>query len=143
MNDAFNEFADVLHATDHAWRNAIDRRLRPLGISRSNWRILAMLNLHGELNQGRLAELLAVEGPTVVRLIDKLERDGLVERVLDPSDRRVRNIRLTPAGKKSMKPIQDIIEQFRVDVFAQVGDKNLEQAIRFLNAVRAAVGEMN
>jgi MarR family transcriptional regulator for hemolysin len=142
MNHVFDEFADMLHATDHAWRNAIDRRLRPLGISRSNWRILAMLNLHGEMSQGRLAELLSVEGPTVVRLVDKLERDGVVERVLDPADRRIRNVRLTESGKKAIKPIQRIIHDFRVDVFKQVGDKDMAATIRFLSSVRTVVADM-
>jgi MarR family transcriptional regulator for hemolysin len=142
MND-FDKFVDLLHFTAHLWRNALDRRLRPLGISRSNWRILAMLKLHGEMNQGQLAEALMVEGPTVVRFIDKLERDGHVERVMDPSDRRVRNIQLTPSGVEMTEPIQKAIDQFHVEVFAKVGEQGLAQASRYLNAVRTAVSEMD
>ena len=67
------------------WRSKLDERLRPLGLSQARWTALWHLARGGDgLTQKQLARAVGVEGPSMVRVLDALERDGLVERRQPP-----------------------------------------------------------
>lgn len=93
---------------------AIERWAESHGLTEGRLRILMTL-LHAEENRmalGDLAERLNVAPRTMTGLVDTLERDGLVVRVPDPSDRRSLHAQLTPAGKDRIQTIwQDAIRQ--------------------------------
>ena len=67
------------------------------GMSPAMGTALASVFLHGPLTLGRLASLEQVTPPTVSKLVDKLVDRGLVEREVDPTDRRVCRVVVTPA----------------------------------------------
>lgn len=94
-------FSKALHFSARAWRQLLDKRLKHLGIGQSGWMTIAMIAKAEEpLSQRALAGLVDVEGPSMVAMLDRLERDGLVVRVPSPTDRRVKLVQLTPAGSK-------------------------------------------
>src|SRR5579875_3737120 len=66
-----------------------DRRAQKLGLSRAQWQVLAWLKRNEGISQTGLADLLEMSPMTLVRLIDRLEAAGMVERRPDPADRRV------------------------------------------------------
>jgi DNA-binding MarR family transcriptional regulator len=77
------------------------RRLRAeadIGLSPSLLSALAMVHVHGPLTLGHLAEMEGVSPPTVTKVVGRLEQERLVERVIDPTDRRVCRVRTTDAG---------------------------------------------
>ena len=84
--------------TAHDWRTAMDRRLRPMGLSRATWMLLFYVRKFVGPNQTELAEHLGLEGASVVRLVDRLEHEGLVER-RGGADRRVKTIHFTEKGE--------------------------------------------
>jgi len=73
--------------------------LRPSGIGIGQWAVLLFLWAGDGVTQAKLARLVAIEPPTVVRTIDRMVRDGLVERRPDPADGRVSRIHLTPKAR--------------------------------------------
>src|SRR3546814_1064441 len=82
-------------------RQAVDTELRAYGLTEATWRPLAYVGRLGDgVRQKDLATALGIEGPSLVRLLDTLERRGLVERREDDADRRARGIHLTTARRE-------------------------------------------
>ncbi|MFO1309565.1 MAG: MarR family transcriptional regulator [Burkholderiales bacterium] len=130
------EFAHLLHVTAHDWRTALDRRLRPLGLSRATWMLLAYVRKLDAPSQTVLADRLGLEGPSVVRLVDRLEREGLVER-RSAADRRVRTIHLTAKGEALSAEIHRAAAAMRGELFAGIGEAELEAARSVLQRLHA------
>jgi DNA-binding MarR family transcriptional regulator len=72
----------------------------------SQWAVLTMIDNHPEIDQSRLAEVVAIDRTNTGRLVDELEAKGLVERRPDDSDRRVWLLRCTPLGYKTRKRLR-------------------------------------
>lgn len=66
--------------TARAFEKAINEELLPLGITFQQWQILAELALEGELYQFQLADRLQIQPPTLVGILDRMERDGWISR---------------------------------------------------------------
>jgi len=77
-------------------RTDYDRRMRALGLSRGQWWLLTHLYFHDGCSQTELANSMEAERATVGRMLDRLEARGWVERRMDPSDRRLKRVFLTP-----------------------------------------------
>ncbi len=133
-------FAETLHFATHAWRNELDRRLRPLGLSRSKWMLLMTLARGAQgTSQKALADQLGIESPTLVGLLDRLERDGLVERRSADEDRRVNAVHLSRQGQALIGKIREIAAGLRAELFAGVGQDELDTALRVLAHIRSRV----
>lgn len=86
------------------------RRLRQesaTGLPLSSLSALAVINTHGPLSLGTLAELEGVTPPTVTRIAQRLESDGLVERTTDPADKRIKYVRVTESGASLLAGSRD------------------------------------
>ena len=81
--------------TSHALKRALDAELAEQGITFRQWEVLAWIALEGEQAQSRLAENLGIEAPTLVGILDRMERDGWLDRYPCPRDRRKKLIRAT------------------------------------------------
>lgn len=134
----------LLQDTARAWRLALDRRLHPLGLSQAKWRALVLVSRLGEgVAQKDLAEHLGVEGPTLVRLLDRLEADGWVERRMCATDRRGRRIHLCPQAHDVLARIEAIAMDLRYELLADVADADLEAMERALRSIRSRVDAMD
>src|ERR1700677_4410497 len=99
MSDIEERFADVLHGTARSWRQAIDRRLKRLGMSQASWMTIAVASkAHTPLSQSELDDRLGVEGATMVAMVDGLGKAGFVVRQPCRNDRRINRVVLTDAG---------------------------------------------
>src|SRR5277367_3915869 len=99
MPDLEERFADALHSTARAWRQTVDRRLKCLGLSQASWMTIAVAaKARTPLSQSELADRLGVEGATMVAMVDRLVKAGLVVRQTSSSDRRVNLVIVTEAG---------------------------------------------
>jgi len=85
------------------WRKLLDERLKDLGVTQARWFTMVCLQRGGGgLTQRELARLMTIENPTLVRLLDSLEEQGLIERRPSERDRRARLLYLTNAGERFM-----------------------------------------
>lgn len=99
-------------------RTRFDRWARTYGMTRAQGVILARLSRQPGMTQNEMAGLCEVEPITVGRLVDRLEARGLLERRLDPADRRIRRLHLLPAAE----PILAEIQRYKDDLFRELTD---------------------
>ncbi|MDN4059511.1 MarR family transcriptional regulator [Massilia sp. YIM B02769] len=135
-------FSMALHATAREWRIAIDKRLKDLGVGQSGWMTIAMIAKAREpLSQRALADLLGIEGPSVVSMLDRLERDGLVRREPSPLDRRVKLAHLTDDGRALYAKVREEADAFRSAMLDGLDPATLNAAADLLEGLRARIGE--
>jgi MarR family transcriptional regulator for hemolysin len=127
----------LLHETAHSWRTALDKRLRPLGLSQAKWRALVILGRNdGGITQSDLASRLGVEGPTLVRLLDRLEADNWVERRSCPDDRRSKRIYLRTRALDVLKQIDTVAADLRRELLSDLEPGEIETLASILNRIR-------
>ena len=96
------------------------------GFTGSQWRVILALSINEGMNQKDIADMIFLETPTLVSAIDKMEKNGLVERKPDLEDRRNNKIFLTKKSKAMIEPLVDFILEFRKLVTKNVSAKDLE-----------------
>ena len=138
LPESFEErFSAALHTSARLWRLALDKRLKHLGIGQSGWMTIAMIAKSDEpLSQRALADLVGVEGPSMVSMLDRLERDGFVTRAASPTDRRVKLVQLTDAGKTIYAEVRKEALPFRADLLAGLDPQALASAALLLETLR-------
>jgi MarR family transcriptional regulator for hemolysin len=132
-------FSRALHSTSRAWRLALDRRLKDLGVSQASWLTIAVAARASEpLSQIELANRLAIEGATMVAMIDRLSDAGLVVREPSPTDRRVNLVVLTKAGNRLYDKVRTEAEAFSRELLAAVDKEKLAAVTELLEQLQAA-----
>ena len=81
------------------------KRLKSTGINLARWRVLAVLKDHGRMNIGQIVERTIIEQPTVSRIVDQLEREGLAVRETSDHDSRFVDVMLSSAGEAAFEEI--------------------------------------
>ncbi|QKG71799.1 MarR family winged helix-turn-helix transcriptional regulator [Erythrobacter mangrovi] len=97
-------------------RKTFDERVRSLGLTAVQARLLLSLVKFPDNNQAFYAERIEVEPITLTRIVDRLEESGWVERVADPSDRRARLLHLTDKSREIVEPLRTIIDGLVADM---------------------------
>lgn len=133
-------FSAALHSTARSWRIGLDRRLKFLGLSQAGWTTIGVVAKAGKpMSQTELANAAGVEGATMVTMLDRLVRGGLVERLASTTDRRIKLISLTKAGRALYDKVHAEAGVYRRELLAGVAEADLEQAIALLERVRAKI----
>src|ERR1700736_4551172 len=98
----------LIHDVARLRRHAFDEQAKPMGLTRSQFSVLAHLGRHpgGRMNQSEIAAALEVGKVTLGGLVDRLEAGGLARRELSGEDRRVKRIRLTTKGRRALETAQ-------------------------------------
>ena len=123
-------------------RAAVDAELRQHGLTEATWRPLAYVGRLGDgVRQKELATALAIEGPSLVRLLDNLERRALIERREDESDRRARGIFLTAEGRALATRVGRVSNEILRRLLGKVSAADLDACHRVLSSVETALGE--
>ncbi|WP_334163357.1 MarR family transcriptional regulator [Phenylobacterium sp.] len=135
--DDRHEFARELVIVARRWRARLDERLKVLGMSQARWSTLYWLSQSPEgVSQTALAERTGVEAATLVRVIDALEAQGLVERRPRPGDRRVKVVHLKDAAHPVLAEIDAVGEALRQEVMEGVSREEVDQALSLLRRIR-------
>ncbi|PWC35225.1 MarR family transcriptional regulator [Azospirillum sp. TSO22-1] len=127
----------LLHDTARLLRKRFEQRARHLGLTRSQWQVLAYLATCEGIHQGGLAELLDVEPITLARLLDKLEAIGLIERCPHPTDRRIRLLHLTEAAHPLLGAMRTLGEITRAEALDGVAPADREALVRALTTMKS------
>lgn len=136
MKTLDEQFAESLHLVAHAWRTELDRRLRPLGFSHSRWLLLLHLSRHDGCTHRELAQHMGIEAATLVKQVDHMEQEGLLKRCASESDRRVKHLQLTAAGKKAVERIRSNAADLRKEILAGSGKEDIGTALNVLQNIR-------
>jgi MarR family transcriptional regulator for hemolysin len=140
MTDLEERFSGALHNASRAWRQALDRRLKYLGVSQASWMTIAVAAKAREpLSQSELADRLGVEGATMVAMVDRLVKAGFVIREPSTTDRRVKRVVLTQAGNLLYDKVLAEAAGFRKELLANMDPKKLLVATELLESLQGII----
>ena len=131
----------VLHDVGRLMRKRFEQQAAHLGFTRSQWLVLLHLAKNEGIHQAGLAEILEVEPITLVRILDKLESRGLIERRQHPTDRRLWLLFLDPKAHSSLETLHAIGEVTRAEALAGLSAADRAALLRMLDAVKANLVE--
>lgn len=118
------------------WRREIDHDLRPFNLTDATWRPLYYLrSLPSPVHQTDLARAMSVEAPSLVRLLDVLERQDLIARDVDPEDRRSKLITLTEVGAELAERVLKAADDVGARLLAAVPDTALRGCLSVFEEV--------
>jgi MarR family transcriptional regulator, transcriptional regulator for hemolysin len=100
-------------STAHSFRKALTTQLAKEGITLRQWEVLAWIALEGEMSQAELADRLGIEAPTLVGILDRMERDGWLDRYPCQQDRRRKRIRATEKAQTLWNRMVDCARRVR------------------------------
>jgi len=120
-------------------QHRLDEALEPASLSLAKFGLLARLASAGEpLPLGTLAERCACVRSNITQLVDRLEADGLVERLHDPRDRRSVRAILTAEGRRRYEAALVILEDTEAKVLAALDERQRQTLLPLLRALQAA-----
>lgn len=127
----------LIHDVSRLRRVTYDRELAPLGITRSQWWVLAFISRNDGLPQTQLANELDVGKVALGSLIDRLQSAGFVERRADEKDRRVKRVFLTPTALELIGRIGPINDRFNARILKGIPRQDLELTSKTLYAMKS------
>lgn len=137
--NAEEHFALAVQHAAHAWRRALDRRLRDLGLGRSGWMTISVIaRAEAPLSQIEISSFIGVEGATMVTTLDRLEKAGLITRTQHPSDRRIKLVSLTGIGHDLHARLKDVADTTRNELLHGFASDEMALAARLLDRMREA-----
>lgn len=129
-----------LMMTSHALQRRLNEELAPQGITYRQCQVLGALALEGPLSQCDLAERMHIEPPTLVGILDRMQRDGWIRRDACPEDRRKKLIHPTPAAKPVWSKIVACAKRVRAEATHGLSDKQLDTLKSLLEKIRHNLG---
>lgn len=136
-------FGMILAETALIWRTKLDQRLKPFGLSQAKWRVLLHLAKGGNgMVQRELAERVGVEGPTLVRLLDRMTADGWLERRDAPHDRRSKTVHLTDKARAVTRRMEAVARKLRHELLAGIPADDLHTCLAVFGQIKRQAGRL-
>ena len=131
-------FGFLVHDVSRLMKRRFERRARQMGLPITRQQAAVVLNIAGNegVSQAEVAAWLGIEPIALVRMLDKLHEEGLVERRPHPTDRRVRTLWLTPAARPVVAQILAINKAIREEAFAGMAAHARDTVIDILDGIK-------
>ncbi|MDK2867444.1 MAG: MarR family transcriptional regulator, transcriptional regulator for hemolysin [Clostridiales bacterium] len=140
--DLLNCIAFVTSSTSKNVTDDFNRRLEMHGSTRIQWIALYFLYVaEVPISQKQLAQQMNIQAPSAARLVDRMERDGLVDRIENPEDKRMKFIRLTETGKKVAVDLMPIGQYFSDLLLRDIPEHEIEIFLKVLNQLNQNIKE--
>ena len=123
-------------------RTAFDRRVRGLGLTRSQWLVINRLHRWPGATQSELAEMLEVEKATAGRMVDRMEKKGWVVRRPDAADRRVNRLHLTEEADLIQLQLSEIADRTVDDALGLLSEPERERFSESMRRVKRQLQAM-
>ncbi len=130
----------VLVMTGKAIRETFEQSLARAGASLATWVVLQGIERGRWDSQRDLAKELRIEGATLTRHLDRLEREGLIARTRDPDDRRQIRADLTPEGRALHRRLRTTAKAVGVAALDGLSDRDQEILRRLLGRIQENIG---
>jgi DNA-binding MarR family transcriptional regulator len=124
--DRLKNFGFLLKDVSRRYVLRFERHAAQISLTLVQCRALVQLEKNEGISQARLAELTEVEPMAMVRILDRMEADGVLERRPDPHDRRARRLHLTANAKPLLAEIWRLAELTRTETFAGIARADRE-----------------
>lgn len=126
----------LVHDVSRLRRNVVDRVLKPLGVTRSQWWVLAFMSRQDGMSQVTLADDLDLGKVALGGLIDRLESSGFVERRPDKIDRRVKRVFLTKKGSGLIRKIRENVSEAEAEILIGIDQEDLQSMVAALRSMK-------
>lgn len=137
MSNIEERFSYALHTTARTWRQALDSRMKDLGISQAGWMTIALIAKSPRpMSQIELANAQGIEGPSMVAMLDRLMKCGLILREPSPTDRRIKLVVLTEAGTALYDKLITKAAVFRKELLIDIDPEKLRVATELLEQLQ-------
>jgi MarR family transcriptional regulator, transcriptional regulator for hemolysin len=140
--DLSRNFGYLVNDVARLMRTVYDRRVRSLGLTRSQWWVLNYIFRHPGATQSELAAILEVERATLGRLLDRLQAKGWVRREDDARDRRAWRVHLTAAADPVMRKLRHQAFDLRRDALAGLSAAQRKHFVDALLAIKANLSRL-
>jgi len=137
------EFFDELLKVNRKLRTMFDAQVKTQGLTLARASLMMHIAKHEGETQAELAEHMQIEQPSLVGLIDGLEKKGLVVRCTTDEDRRAKRIFLTPAARREADGMTAFVANLRNQVLSGVDEADIESATRVLSTIARNVGDVS
>jgi MarR family transcriptional regulator, transcriptional regulator for hemolysin len=127
----------LLHDVARLLRKRFEQRARDLGLTRSQWQTLAYLNVNEGIHQSGLADILEIEPITLVRILDRLQERGLVERRQHPKDRRIWLLYLKDAARPLIAEMRGMGDATRAEALEGLSEAERAELARALGLMKS------
>ncbi|MFO7583061.1 MarR family winged helix-turn-helix transcriptional regulator [Guyparkeria sp.] len=132
-----DEITRLVFDVSRLWRVQVNETLAEFGLTASAWAVIRILRDEGEgRTQKDLASELAIEGPTLVKLLDGLEKGDWIERRISESDRRAKTIWLLPSAHRRIDAADRALAHFRHQVIGELSETEKRDYIALSRKVR-------
>ena len=126
----------ALKRSAKSWEKAADIELNDrFSLTGGQWKVIVALSIREGITQRELADMMFLEAPTIVPILDKMEKEEFVKRQSDPRDRRNNLIFLTEKSKEMVDPIVDCMVEMREIGLSKISKKDLEIARKTLEQI--------
>ncbi|MFW2829251.1 MarR family winged helix-turn-helix transcriptional regulator [Sphingomonas sp. ID0503] len=133
--------ASALYPLARRWHAAADEALGGLGIkSAAAWCLVHLARLGPDVRQVDLAEAIGITEPSLARTVQLVIADGLVERSVDPADRRSSPLRLTAKGMELAAVAEERLAALRRELLTGISDADLDRVLGVFASVAARLG---
>jgi MarR family transcriptional regulator, transcriptional regulator for hemolysin len=132
----------LIHDVSRLRRIAFDLLMKPMGVTRSQWWVLAYVSRHDGMVQTELAALLDVGKVTLGGLVDRLESSKLVERRPDPADRRAKRIHLTAAAQRLLADMRNAEDRMNARILRGISAKQRSELTEMLTKIKDNLAEV-
>jgi len=129
-------FGFIVKDVYRMWVRLFEQRFPQLGMTFTQCKVLVFLSRNQGTTQAKLAEASDTEPMTLVRVLDRMESDGWIERRPDPADRRAYRLYLKPASTPVLTEILRIGEKARNEALTGLSSEQREQMMEMLEHVR-------
>lgn len=124
-------------------RNAFDQIMKPLGVTRARWWVLAHLSRHDGIVQTRLADVLDVGKASLGTVVEGLEAAGWIERRTDPSDKRAKRVYLTRSAQQLVKRMTTEENRFNEQILHDLTPHDRSELVRLLMVVKHSLSQFD
>lgn len=131
--DLHNLIGYLVHRTDVKMTNYFTKRLKPYGVTPEQWSIISILCSQRGTTQKELAEAVDKDQTTVVRMIQSMERKGILMKTLNDRDRRSHYLFLTEKGDEIKKTVLPVVKDAHRAVTSNLSKEEIEQLESLLN----------
>ena len=126
------------------WRHTLDTRLAAAGLSDAVWAPLFHLSRLGDgISQSELASAVGIDGSSLVRLLDMLVAQELVERQPHPTDRRIKLLNLTPKGRTTVQAIRKRLVVLEDELLVGLDDATLETLLNAFDVIDQRIAALH
>jgi MarR family transcriptional regulator for hemolysin len=129
-------FGPMLAQTARQWRRMVNARLQPYGLTEATWLPLVRVARAAKpMRQKDLAASLGLDGSSVVRLLDALEKASLLDRREEAGDRRAKVLVLTKRGRSIVDQVETVAREVRNRALADLPERDIETAFAVLEHI--------